>query len=206
MKVYGYCRVSTGQQGLGLEAQRARLEEECERRGWIPLLVDEKVSGKNMKRPELQNILDNIKKGDVIMAAKLDRLSRSVLDFSELMSRAYREQWEIVLLEPSVDTTTPHGKFTANIFAAVAELEREMISQRTKEALAVLKARGVRLGAPPSIPEKVVRRIVDEHNAGFTLREIAQGLELDQIPTIRGGEWQHTTVDRVIKRAVQSPA
>ena len=201
MKVYGYCRVSTGQQGLGLEAQRERIIEECERRNWVPLIVDETQSGKNMNRPELQQILENIKKGDVLIAAKLDRLSRSVLDFSSLMSQAYKEKWEIVLLEPSVDTTTPHGKFTANIFAAVAELEREMISQRTKEALAVLKSKGVKLGNPVEIPENVEARIVSERKAGFSLREIAQGLTLDEVPTARGGEWMASTVHRVVRRA-----
>lgn len=204
MKVYAYCRVSTGGQGdsgLGMEAQKQRLQEECERRGWEPTFVCEVESAKTLRRPKLQAVLDEIEAGDVLISAKLDRLSRSVYDFSSLMASATKHEWEIVLLEPSVDTTTPHGKFTANIFAAVAELERELISQRTKEALAVLKSNGVQLGAPKQIPDEVENRIKMERNAGFTLREIAEGLELDCVPTVKGGRWEVSSIQRVLKRA-----
>lgn len=203
IKVYAYCRVSTGGQGesgLGMEAQQTRLAEECARRGWKPEFVCEVLSAKNMNRPKLQEVLQQIKSGDVLMAAKLDRLSRSVYDFSALMSQSTKEGWEIVLLEPSVDTTTPHGKFTANIFAAVAELERELISQRTKEALAVLKNNGKQLGAPVQISDDIANRIHDERDFGMTYREIADSLNLDEIPTVRGGPWEASTIQRVLKR------
>lgn len=207
MTVYAYCRVSTGGQGdsgLGMEAQQVRLAEECARRGWdAPKFVCEVESAKSLKRPKLQAILASIKHGDVIMSAKLDRLSRSVYDFSSLMAQSTAKGWEIILLEPSVDTTTPHGKFTANIFAAVAELERELISQRTKEALAILKKNGVRLGAAPQIDPEVERRIVNERDAGFTLRQIAEGLDLDSVPTVKGGSWEVSTIQRVLSRAAQ---
>jgi DNA invertase Pin-like site-specific DNA recombinase len=183
-----------------MEAQKTRLAEECARRGWEPTFVCEVESAKSLQRPALQKVLGEITKGDVLMSAKLDRLSRSVYDFSSLMALSTREEWEMVLLEPSVDTTTPHGKFTANIFAAVAELERELISQRTREALAVLKANGKQLGAPKQIPDHVESRIKMERDAGFTLREIAEGLELDQIPTVKGGRWEVSSIQRVLKR------
>lgn len=204
MKVYAYCRVSTGGQGdsgLGMEAQKSRIQEECDRRGWEPEFICEVESAKTLSRPKLQAMLREIGKGDVLISAKLDRLSRSVYDFSSLMATATQHEWEIVLLEPSVDTTTPHGKFTANIFAAVAELERELISQRTKEALAVLRENGVELGAPKQIPDHVEHRICDERRAGFTLREIAEGLELDCVPTVKGGRWEVSSIQRVLKRA-----
>jgi len=201
--IYAYCRVSTGGQGesgLGMEAQQARILEECKRRDWEPTFVCEVESAKNMKRPKLQQILSDIKEGDVVISAKLDRLSRSVYDFSSLMAESTTQGWEIVLLEPSVDTTTPHGKFTANIFAAVAELERELISQRTKEALAVLKSNGVQLGAPVQIPDHVAMRIHDERDYGMTYREIADSLNLDDVPTVKGGAWEASTIQRVLKR------
>ena len=203
MKVYAYCRVSTGGQGesgLGMEAQRARIQEECDRRGWEPTFVCEVESGKTMNRPLLQQMLAGLTSGDVVIAAKLDRLSRSVYDFSAFMAESTKIGWEMVLLEPAVDTTTPHGKFTANIFAAVAELERELISQRTKEALAVLKSNGVILGAPVQIPDEVAKRIHQERKFGFTLREITDSLNLDQVPTVNGGEWGVSTIQRVLNR------
>lgn len=203
MTVYAYCRVSTGGQGesgLGMEAQQTRIAEECERRGWEPTFVCEVESGKNMNRPLLQEMLQQLDSGDVVIAAKLDRLSRSVYDFSALMAQSTNQGWEMVLLEPSVDTTTPHGKFTANIFAAVAELERELISQRTKEALAVLKSNGKQLGAPVQIPNNIAIRIHDERKFGMTYREIADGLNLDDVPTVKGGAWEASTIQRVLNR------
>jgi DNA invertase Pin-like site-specific DNA recombinase len=184
-----------------MEAQKQRLEEECSRRGWDPVFVCEVESAKNLQRPRLQKVLSDIQAGDVLISAKLDRLSRSVYDFSSLMADSTKSEWEIVLLEPSVDTTTPHGKFTANIFAAVAELERELISQRTKEALAVLKQKGIKLGSPKQIPDNVEHRIISERASGFTLREIAEGLEMDQVPTVKGGRWEVSSIQRVLKRA-----
>lgn len=205
MKVFGYCRVSTGGQGesgLGMEAQKVRIQEEADKRGWDVTFVCEVLSGKTMKRPQLQEMLRALQPGDVLMAAKLDRLSRSVYDFSSLMARSNDQKWEIVLLEPSVDTTTPHGKFTANIFAAVAELERELISQRTKEALAILQGNGMRLGAPVQIPEAVARRIHMDREGGLSLREIADNLNLDLIPTVKGGAWEASTIQRVLARPI----
>jgi len=191
--VLAYLRVSTAEQadsGAGLQAQRAVLQAEGDRRGWsLEYVVDAGYSAKDLNRPALTGALArlNVREADVLLVAKLDRLSRSVHDFSGLVKEATRRGWSVVCLDVGVDTSTPNGKFMATITAGIAELERELIGQRTREALAVRKAAGVRLGRPPVLPVDVVRRVVEERDAGRSWQAIADFLTADGVPTARGG-------------------
>ncbi len=213
MSVIGYVRVSTGEQGssgAGLEAQRAAIRAECDRRGWELARIEEDVlSGKSMNRPGLQAALDACRSGEVggVVVAKLDRLSRSVIDFGKLLAEAKRDGWNIAGLDFGLDLTTPAGKLVANVLMSVAEWEREMIGQRTRDALAVKRASGVRLGRPPALPAAVVRRIRSERKRGRTLAAIADGLNMDVVPTAHGGSrWHPGTVKGVVDRAPTRPA
>src|SRR5207249_7537381 len=103
-----------------------------------------------------------------LVAAKLDRLSRSMIDFTALMATAQKHGWALVALDCAVDTTTPAGEAMANVLATFAQFERRLISQRTREALAVKKSQGVRLGRPPTMPKAVVNRIKRERAKGKT--------------------------------------
>ena len=105
------------------------------------------------------------------------------------MARATRQSWALVALDCAVDTTTPAGEAMANVLATFAQFERRLIGQRTREALAVKRAEGVRLGRPSTIPPGVAERIRRERARGATLRQIADRLNSDGIPTARGG-WQ----------------
>lgn len=138
--IVGYCRVSSeaqGADGYGLEAQEQAIVRACEARGWeAPRLVREVASGSKMGRPELSVLLDELERHDVLMVARLDRLTRSIGHFAQLMDFAKSEGWEIVCLDPAVDMTTPYGRAMAGMAAVFAQLERELISQRTREALA----------------------------------------------------------------------
>lgn len=206
MRVLGYCRVSTSEQadsGAGLEAQRQAIEAECERREWrlLEVIEDAGASARDLKRPGIQAALAKLEGGDAdaLMVAKLDRLSRSVLDFAGLMDRANREGWSLVALDLGVDTSTPSGEMMANVLSSFAQFERRLIGQRTKEALAVKRSEGVRLGRPRETPDDVVRRIVSERSAKATLKAIADGLNRDGIPTARGGaKWWPETVRSVL--------
>ena len=110
------------------------------------------------------------------MAAKLDRLSRSMIDFTALMATAQKQGWALVALDCAVDTTTPAGEAMANVLATFAQFERRLISQRTREALAVKRSQGVRLGRPPTLAARTVSRIRREREQGKTLAAIADGL------------------------------
>jgi DNA invertase Pin-like site-specific DNA recombinase len=90
----------------------------------------------------------------------------------------------------------------ANMVATFAQLERRLISQRTREALAAKKAAGVRLGRPPTVPKAIVRRIQRQRAFGDTLRAIADSLNRDRVPTAQGGaQWYAATVRGVLARS-----
>src|SRR6266567_961706 len=108
-----------------------------------------------------------------LVVAKLDRLSHSMLDFTALMAKASRQGWALVALDCAVDTTTPAGEAMANVLATFAQFERRLIGQRTREALAIKRTEGVRLGRPPVLPQKVRTRIHAERAEQRSLAAIA---------------------------------
>jgi len=136
-----------------------------------------------------------------MVVAKLDRLSRSLLDFASLMESARKEGWALVILDLGVDTTTPSGEMIANVMATFAQFERRLIGQRTKDALAVKKKAGVKLGRPVAVNDAVLKRIAKERRRGRSLWEIANGLNADEVSTAHGGEkWYASTVKAVLER------
>jgi DNA invertase Pin-like site-specific DNA recombinase len=205
--VVGYVRVSTDEQassGLGLDAQRAAITDECRRRGWelVEVFEDAGASGKRLAgRPALQDALNAVRSHEAgaLVVAKLDRLSRSLLDFAALMEDARNEGWALVILDLGVDTTTPSGEMIANVMATFAQFERRLIGQRTKDALAVKKRQGVKLGRPRAVGDDVVKRIRRERKRGRSLRAIAEGLNEDRTATGHGGaKWYASTVQSVL--------
>ncbi len=136
----------------------------------------------------------------MLVVAKLDRLSRSLLDFVTLMDRAQRERWQLVVLDVGVDTTTPSGALMAHVLAAFAQYERSLIGARTSAALQQLKQQGVRLGRPREMTHKVLARIAQERACGATLAAIAARLNQDGVPTARGGaRWYPSTVQAALR-------
>jgi DNA invertase Pin-like site-specific DNA recombinase len=206
MNVAAYIRVSTDDQarnGVGLDAQRQRIVDEAERRGWtLTWFVDDGYSGARSDRPALQDALQGLKDGayEMLVSAKLDRLSRSVVHLGSLLEQAEKEGWSLVLLDFDVDTSKPTGRLVAHVLAAVAEFERQRIRERTREALAQVKAQGKRLGRPRQLPDDVVARIEISREAGSTLAQIADALNDDQVPTAQGGrQWWPSTVAGVLR-------
>jgi DNA invertase Pin-like site-specific DNA recombinase len=210
--VIGYVRVSTEEQAesrAGLEAQRAAILTEAERRGWhvVDVIEDAGYSGKDLKRPGIAAALDALrhKRADTLVVAKLDRLSRSMLDFAGLMATATKEHWGLVALDLGVDTSTPAGEAMANVLATFAQFERRLIAERTRDALAIRRREGVRLGRPPVMDEAVAQRICREREAGLTLQQIANGLNGEGVPTAHGGRaWYVSTVAKVLAKSQSS--
>ncbi len=209
MQATGYVRVSTdeqGRSGLGLDAQRQSIEAECERRGWqlAEVIEDVGYSGKSLKRPGIQSALGKLKAGEsnVLVVAKLDRLSRAIKDFADVMVDASKQGWALVALDLDVDTTTPMGEAMTNVMVSFAQYERRIIGQRTKDALAAKREKGERLGSKRRVPDEVVERIARERDAGATFRAIAAGLDRDGIPTARGGrKWWPSTIEAMLASA-----
>jgi DNA invertase Pin-like site-specific DNA recombinase len=219
-KFVAYYRVSTekqGRSGLGLEAQQEAVRSYLNGGSWkLMAEVVEVESGKRNDRPKLAEALRLCRlQGAILIIAKLDRLARNVAFISNLMESG---------VEFTAVDFPQANRLTVHILAAVAEHEREMISKRTKDALAAAKARGTKLGgnrgkvhliakkgAMASVAVRAAKAkaraadigpIVDDIRAGgsVTLRQIAVALNERNIRTARGGEWTATQVMRVLSR------
>jgi DNA invertase Pin-like site-specific DNA recombinase len=213
MRAIGYVRVSTGRQatvGSSLEAQTAAIETECARRGWELVRIEsEAQSAKGgQHRPVLEVCklrLDD-RQADALIVARMDRAFRSVGDFAAVMAHADRKGWALRMLDPDVDMTQPYGRAMAGVSAVFAQLERELIAQRTRDGIAARKAAGIYRGgrALPQcepVAQETTRRIMGHHRRGKSSRQIAKMLTLAGEPTPRGGtQWSDRTVRRVIER------
>lgn len=206
-RAIGYIRVSTTEQAdsrLGLDAQIEQLTREADARGWdLEILADEGMTAKHTRRPGFQDALTRLRRGDadILLATKVDRVSRSLLDFLQLVEQSDREGWRLVVLNmPEVDPSNPFSKMARAIQAAFAEVERDLISLRTREALAQLKAQGVELGQQTKHSDETLARILAARGSGQSYGRIATDLNLDGVPTSNGGKWYPATV----KRAAES--
>lgn len=143
MKI-GYVRVSTEEQNT------ARQEIMLRELGVDELFVD-RVSGKNADRPELNRMMNFVRRGDTVIVESISRFARNTRDLLDLVERLTEKQVEFVSRKEAIDTTTPTGKFMLTVFAAVAELEREYILQRQREGIAIAKQQGKYRGRPPKV-------------------------------------------------------
>ncbi len=203
LQVLGYVRVSTAEQadsGLGLASQEATIRSACERRGWelLDVVADEGESGKSLDRRGLQGALSRIAAGeaDGLVAAKLDRISRSVRDFADLLDWFDVAGATLVALDVGVDTSTPGGKLICNVFSAVAEWERDTIGGRTSDGLAALRAQGRPISRPAVADNpELAGRIRSMRVAGASYQAIADALNGDGVPTLRGAaKWTVSAV------------
>jgi DNA invertase Pin-like site-specific DNA recombinase len=217
MQYIAYYRVSTdrqGNSGLGLEAQQVAVKQHG---GEILAEYTEIESGGKSCRPELLAALAECKRtGATLIVAKLDRLARD----AKLILTLVDEGAKVKFLDlPEIDTEGPIGRLMLTIIAGVAEFERRIISKRTKEALAVKKSRGVKLGSP--FPQRgglvtggrakalailncrPLKLIVEEIKAegAVTIRDIADQLKVRGITTTSGkSNWSTSAVHSLLKR------
>ena len=109
----------------------------------------ERMSSKNTNRPELQKMMEYVRKGDIVIVESISRFARNTRDLLELVERLTAKGVEFVSRKEAIDTTTPTGKFMLTVFGAVAELEREYILQRQREGIAIAKEQGKYKGRRP---------------------------------------------------------
>jgi len=165
---YAYVRVSTKEQ------QDLRQFIAMEGRG-IPTerIFSEKVSGKDTKRPQLQTLMDTVQKGDTVIVESISRFARNTKDLLGLVEKLTAKGVEFVSLKEHIDTTTPTGRFTLTIFAAIAELERECTLIRQAEGIAAAKAQGKHLGRPLKKPPENFAVVVKDWERGkITFEEV----------------------------------
>lgn len=211
LQLIGYARVSTDEQALyghGLDAQETKLRDYARRQNAEMIVVQEEgKSAKSLDRPRLMWALGQIaaRKADGLVVAKLDRLTRSVIDFALLLEWFTVADAQLVALDFDLDTSTPSGRMVAHMMAAVAEWERGVISQRTRDALAAAKARGKAIG-PPAVDADVTKRIQRMREEGLTYRAICDELNAEGVPTTRGAqEWRPSAIQSALgyKRSVK---
>ena len=141
MKI-GYIRVSTQEQNT------IRQEVLMKSLGVDEIYID-RMSGKNANRPELQKMMEYVRKGDTVIVESISRFARNTRDLLELVEKLTAKGVEFVSRKEAIDTTTPTGKFMLTVFGAVAELEREYILQRQREGIAIAKEQGKYKGRKP---------------------------------------------------------
>ena len=225
----GYVRVSTQEQateGVSLDAQRDRIRAYCRLHAikLIDIKSDDGISGSTLNRPGLQAALEMIRRGrgNTLIVAKLDRLSRSLKDVCTLVEELFGdERYHLLSLCGMVNTHSAAGRMVLMNLANFSQYEREMTSERTRAAFQYMKAQGVRLGpahygyelshdvddkgrrllVPLDREQEVLRKIESLRAAGLSLREIANSLNEAKIPARRDGRWRPQRISIVLQRA-----
>lgn len=220
-KIVGYYRTSTDDQRLGIDAQQATLHRIAAERGFdIVRTFTEHESGGDNARVELDKALRHARRiNATLVVAKLDRLSRD----SEFLLSLFNGDVRLIFGDlPEIDGSAA-SRFMVQVMAAMAEFERKRIGERTKEALAELKKKGVKLGTPANLTQAArlkgakvsaarrIKRAIDQQSdiaqeaqklrtEGQSLRQIADHLNLEGYVSRKGGRWSAFQVLRVLRR------
>lgn len=177
MKI-GYARVSTNEQNLDLQI------DELKREGCETVYSDSGVSGIKANRPELDKMLENLRAGDIVVIWKLDRLGRSLKDLVNLVEIFNKKKIALQSLHDPIDTTTSHGMLFFNMFASLAEFERNIIIERTRAGLASARARGRVGGRPKGLSlqaQKTAKTAKTLYESGsFSIIEITKQLKISK--------------------------
>ena len=170
-----YCRVSTGNQSTGLEAQVRALRDYCTRNGLADYLIyeDENQSGVKHNRPALDRMMSDVREGmiDKVIVYSFSRYARSVTHLLRALEEFKKLSVGFVSITESIDTNTPLGSAVFTILGAVAQLERDLIAERVRNGLANAKAKGVRIGRLKTRDSDLIRKL---KASGMTYRQIAQ--------------------------------
>jgi site-specific DNA recombinase len=218
-RVIGYARVSTEHQaasGVSLAAQEERIRAYATFVGAevVDLLVDRGVSGKKANRPKKLEAVRRVVAGeaDGLVVYAIDRLSRSTIDLLSTVKELSDSGAGFVSCREQLDSSTPHGRFTLTILAGLAEMESELIGERTRESMARCRREGRKVNArtygfrsegkrlvEDSEEMEVVERILALRDEGVSYRQVAARLNKGDVPAPRGGEWRASSVRSVEK-------
>lgn len=200
-------RVSTEEQGdsrNGLDAQLHTCEQEIARRGWETLAVfTEVVSGFSVPMHKRNGLVQAIElcrtSGAILVCAKGDRLSRRLTERLELMEVSHREGWAVFLCDlPEADPTTAAGWMMQTMMGMLAEYERRIISERTRDAMAVLIRKGKHVGRPREVDPAAVAYASDLRDDGYNWTEIAAALDRAGYKPPRSVRWDRRTVRHMV--------
>jgi DNA invertase Pin-like site-specific DNA recombinase/peptidoglycan hydrolase-like protein with peptidoglycan-binding domain len=201
--VIGYVTVARDARRAEADAKARTVEEACERCGWeLSEVVTDREAGRSLERPGLAYALQEIAEGKVrgLVVPELRRLSRSIIDLGILMEWFRDAQAALVALDLEVDTSTRGGQELAARLITLSDWERERIARRTRSGLAEVKASGRSVGRPAvSDRPELVERIVEMRASNMTLQAIADRLNAEGVPTLRGGAmWRPSSVQAAL--------
>ena len=165
--VFGYARVSTEQQNLDRQLDMLQ-------KYGVDYLYNEKMTGTKRNRPELDKLLERLTVGDTVVVESLSRLGRSTKDLIWLMETFNERGVNLVSLKESIDTTTSTGKLLFTLMSALAQFERDVLADRTREGLAAARARGRKGGRPPVDREAVRKAVKLYRTKEYSLKEIEE--------------------------------
>jgi DNA invertase Pin-like site-specific DNA recombinase len=201
--VIGYVTVGSEAQRQDADPAVHAIEAACER-GQLELIevVTDRESGRALERPGLIYALQEIAAGKAsgLIISDLRRLSRSMVDLGALMEWFRDAGAGLIALDLGVDTSTPNGREVAEKLIALGEWEHERIARRTRSGLTEVKASGRKVGRP-SLRDRpdLVERIIAMRNANMTLKAIADQLNAEGVPTLRGGAmWRPSSVQAAL--------
>lgn len=163
--IFGYARVSTEQQNLDRQLDMLQ-------KYGVDFIYNEKMTGTKRNRPELEKLLERLTEGDTVVVESLSRLGRSTKDLIWLMETFNSKGVNLVSLKESIDTTTSTGKLLFTLMSALAQFERDVLADRTKEGLAAARARERKGGRPPVSREAIKKAIKLYNTQQYTVREI----------------------------------
>lgn len=176
MKV-GYARVSTGEQNLDLQIRS--LECICEK------IFTDKVSGKTEQREGLQDALRFVRKGDVIVVWRLDRLARNLKSLIDITLSLEESGIGLISLTEQIDTSTPSGKLVFHLFASLAQFEADLIRQRTIAGLLAAKERGKIGGRPRALSDEQIKDVKHLYQTGVPVSKISKMLNVSKATCYR---------------------
>ena len=224
MKAIGYARVSTQGQvdnGISLEMQETKIRAYCEfnELDLVEIITDAGLSGKNVTgRPGVQRLLDLIqgRKVEAVVVYKLDRLGRSTMDLLEISKLLDKKNVSLHSLTEKLDTSTPHGKFFFTLTGALAEMERGIVSERTKSALGQLKANGRRTSGQAEFgyefdadgnvvqnahEQAIIAKIRQLSSQGMSIRNIQAELTREGYLSRQGNALSVATIHGIMRKA-----
>jgi len=163
--VFGYARVST-------EAQNLDRQLDALKKYGVDVIYNEKMTGTKRDRPELAKMLDRMTAGDIVVVESLSRLGRSTKDLIELVELFEQRGVHLVSLKESIDTNSSTGKLLFTLMSAIAQFERDVIADRTREGLKSARARGRTGGRPRTNPDAVKKAVKLYNTRQYSIREI----------------------------------
>ena len=221
--IVGYARVSTTHQavfGISLDAQAEKIRATACSQGLelAEIITDAGESARSLHRPGMERLLRLVEAGKirVVIVASLSRLTRSVCDLAILLERFRKQDVSLVSVQEALDTGSASGRLVMNIMCSVSQWEREILSERTKDAMLQKKLNGERVGnirfgfklaadgrhvEPHPAEQALLNRMREMRSRGTSLRAIADALNRDSLTTRKGSPWHHVYVHGALKAA-----